>query len=220
MPKPTAARGIAAESHVDRLLNGCVAIERGRFCWHQHHPPIRGGERAESGLPDREVIWNGRAYLLEVKEESGTSCSLGRLIKLPKGVKPDHGVTWQQAEEMDAHTAAGSPCYVVAILEVPAKAPKRRKDGTISDPGRRAATIARIIPWPTWRALMAHAEEQRREVEQWQVAAGRLMVAYGPDCALPPKPEVIASIPAATLATMGHPLASAADLLKALGQPC
>ena len=217
MPKPHAARGIAAEGHVDRLLNGCVAIERGRFCWHQHHPPIRGGVRAKSGLPDREIVRNGRAYFLEVKEKTGESIEIGLL----EGADTDcgGGIRPGQAATMDTLTAAGSPCYVVAILEVPAKAPRKRKDGTISDPGRRAATIARIVPWPTWRALMAHAEEQRREVERWQITAGSLMVAYGPDCALPEKPTVNASIPASALAAMGRPLASAADILKALEQP-
>ena len=211
-----AARGIAGESYLDRLLSQCAASEGGCFHWHEHHPPIRGGTRGESGLPDREVLWKGHAYFLEVKEESGTSCSLGRLIKLPQGVKADHGVSWRQAEEMDLHTAAGGPCYVVAILTVPYKAPRKRKDGTISDPGHAAATIARIVPWPEWRALMATAEEQRRALARWQIDSGRLMVRYGPTCELPPKPVVDASIPAADLAVMGWSLRSAHELLAAL----
>lgn len=210
------ARGAVGESYLDRLLSECHALENGRLWWHEHHPPIRGGTRAESGLPDREVLWNGRAYLLEAKEEEGTSCSLGRLIKLPKGVKPDHGVTWRQAEEMDLHTAAGVPCFVVAILTVPYKAPRKRKDGSISDPGYPGAAIARIVPWPTWRALMERAEEQRRSLARWQIESVRLMVRFGPACELPPKPEVQASIPAAELAVMGYPLRSAHELLAAL----
>ena len=218
--KPPAARGAAAEGHVDRLLSACAVIERGRFCWHQHHPPIRGGTRGESGLPDREVVWHGRAYMLEVKEETGTSAALGCLSRPDDGKRPAHGVTWQQAEEMDRATLAGVPCFVVMVLTVPAKAAKRRKDGTVSDSGQTAATIARIVPWPAWRALMQTAEDQRAAVAQWQRDSGRAMVAHGPTCPLPPKPTVDASIPAADLATMGHPCRNATELLKALGQPC
>ena len=217
MSTPTASRGTGTESRLDRLLKACEVQEGGQFYWHAHHPPIRGGTRGESGLPDREVVWNGRAYLIEAKEETGTSCSLGRLIKLPKGVKPDHGVTWQQAEEMDRHTKAGVPCFVFACLAVPAKpAPKRRQARLQPEPERKAVEVLRIVPWPEWRALMARAEEQREAVARWQMQAGRLMVLHGPTCPLPPKPEVQASIPAADLAAMGWPCRNAAELLAAI----
>ena len=216
MPKPPAARGASAEGHVDRLLSAASVLERGRLHWHQHHPPIRGGQRAESGLSDREVLWNGRAYMLEVKEETGTSAALGCLTKPLDGKRPTHGLTWQQAGELDLHTAAGVPCYVVMILTVPARAPKRRKDGTISDPGCLAATIARIIPWAAWRALMVRAEDQRLALARWQIDSGLLMVRNGPACELPPKPTVDASISAADLATMGHPCRTTAELLAVI----
>ena len=78
----------------------------------------------------------------------------------------------------------------VAILAVPYKAPKKRKDGSISDPGYPGATIARIVPWLTWRALMERAEDQRRALARWQIDSGLLMVKNGPACELPPKPKV------------------------------
>jgi len=53
--------------------------------------------------------------------------------------------------------------------------------------------LCRLVPWPTWRALMAAAEDARRRGET-------------PD----------ASIPAAALATMGHPCQNAGELLTAL----
>ena len=212
--KPAAVRGASAEGHVDRLLSAASVMERGRLHWHQHHPPIRGGQRAESGLPDREVLWNGRAYLLEAKEKTGTSIDLGRIEN--KNTDCGGGIRPTQVEEMDLHTAAGVPCFVVAILTVPAKAPRKRKDGSISDPGYPGATIARIIPWPAWRALMARAEDQRAALARWQIDSGRLMVAGGVNCALPPKPTVDASIPAADLATMGHPCRTAAELLAVI----
>ena len=121
---------------------------------------------------------------------------------------------------MDRLTAAGAPCFVAAVLAVPAKPRKTRKDGSVADPGQAAATIARIVPWPDWRALMALAEDQRAAVAQWQRDSGRAMVAHGPDCPLPPKPTVDASIPAADLAAMGWPCRTAAELLAALRGSC
>ena len=157
--------------------------------------------------------------MLEVKEETGTSAALGCLTRPDDGKRPAHGVTWQQAEEMDRATIAGVPCFVVMVLTVPAKPRKTRKDGSVADPGQTAATIARIIPWATWRALMQAAEDQRAAVAQWQRDSGRAMVRNGPTCPLPPKPTVDASIPAADLAVMGWPCRSAGELLKALEQP-
>jgi hypothetical protein len=158
--------------------------------------------------------------MLEVKEETGTSAALGCLTRPEDGKRPAHGVTWQQAEEMDRATIAGVSCFVVMVLTVPARAPKRRKDGSVADPGQTAATIARVIPWPAWRALMQIAEDQRAAVAQWQRDSGRAMVAHGPDCPLPPKPTVNASISAADLATMGSSCRTAAELLAAIRGSC
>ena len=208
----SSARGSSAEGHVDRLLSAASVMERGRLHWHQHHPPIRGGQRAESGLSDREVLWGGRAYMLEIKEETGTSAALGCLTKPLDGKRPTHGITWQQAVEFDLHTVAVVPCFVAVALSVPAK-PPTKAGGPGS--GREAQTIRRIIPWAAWRALMVRAEDQRESLARWQIESGRLMLRNGPTCPIPPRPEVDASIPAADLAAMGHPLETAADLLAA-----
>ncbi len=206
--------GLTTESHLDRLLRAAEVMEQGRLCWHPHHPATHKGTRLESGLSDRGVCWNGRYSMIEAKEEDGTSASLGRTIGIDRecgnGVKPS------QVREMDRHEKAGVRCYVLISLTVPAKAPKRRKDGTMSDPGYPGATIARIIPWAAWRALMQAAEDQRVALARWQIESGRLMVRLGPTCPLPPKPTVNASISAADLATMGHPCRNAAELLAAI----
>lgn len=215
MSTPTASRGTGTESRLDRLLKACEVMEGGRFCWHAHHPPIRGGTRAKSGLPDREVIWNGRAYLIEAKEKTGTAADLGYLTG--EDTECGGGVRPGQAREMDRHQRAGVQCFVFACLAVPAKpAPKRRQARLQPEPERKAVEVLRIVPWPEWRALMARAEEQREAVARWQMQAGRLMVLHGPTCPLPPKPEVQASIPAADLAAMGWPCRNAAELLAAI----
>ena len=212
--KPPAARGASAEGHVDRLLSAASVMERGRFAWHQLHPPIRGGVRAKSGLPDRAAYHNGQAFMFEVKEKNGTSIEVGLLT----GENTDcgGGIRPGQTTKMDLMTDAGVRCFVVAVLIVAAKAAKRRKDGTVSDPGYPGATIARIIPWATWRALMQAAEDQRQALARWQIESGRLMVRNGHTCALPPKPTVDASISAADLAEMGSPCRTAAELLAAI----
>jgi len=73
------------------------------------------------------------------------------------------------------------------------KASQVRLDGTGAD---MPPVICRLVPWPTWRALMAAAEDARRRGVEPQ-----------------------ASIPAADLAAMGWPCRNAAELLKALEQP-
>ena len=207
--------GVATESHLDRLLRAAEVMEQGRLCWHPHHPATYKGTRLESGLSDRGVCWNGRYTMIEAKEEDGTSASLGRLTGIDRecgnGVKPS------QVREMDRHEKAGVRCFVLISLTVPAKAAPKRKQAAITpDPGRAQETIIRIIPWAAWRALMQAAEDQRLALARWQIDSGRLMVAGGVNCVLPPKPTVDASIPAADLATIGHPCRTAAELLAAI----
>ena len=213
---PPELTGKGWEGQFDRWLDEIVASTPG-FAWHCHEPKMRGPIRVSGGLPDREIILKGRAYFFECKEESGTSLTVGRAIgrddEAGNGIKPT------QYREMDRLTAAGAQCFVAVLLDVPA-AKERKQARLLGPPARKAEQIRRLIRWEDYRPAIDRREAGIAALAQWRVVAGRLMVARGANCELPPKPVVVASIPAADLATMGHPIRNAAELLAAIrGNP-
>ena len=187
MAKPLVGGGKGWEREVEALMRSVI----GGYV-HRHEPRMAGKIRVAGGVPDFEIILDGRAHLVECKHESGPSMDLGRLVGLDRecgsGIKPS------QAREMDAATAAGARCWVAASLELPTttrrKGAQVRLDGTGGD---MPAVVRQLVLWALWRARMAAAEE------------ARLTGA-----------KVEASIPAVELAGLGHPLRTAAELRRAL----
>lgn len=198
LPAPPPMTGTGLETQLERWLSDCERLAGGRLAWHRHEPKMRGKIRVGGGLPDYEAMYSGRVHLIECKHESGSAMDIGRLdgtdLDCGAGVKPS------QARELDRHERAGGVGWILARLELNAttraKLAQMRLDGSGGDP---AAAILRLIPWPTWRGWMARAEDSRKAAT----------------C-----PMVRASIPAAELAGMSYPCRSAAELLKALEQPC
>jgi len=200
-PLPMTGKGwescFGADSKAHRGYLPTLALTtRGQLHWWQNVVTVnRYGGKSETGMPDFGILLDGRLHFVECKHDSGPSAmGLGRLTK-PDGDKlPDHGVAPKQAIWMDLATAAGARCWIAARLEVGAATRAKSAQGRLGAPSAPLPPVlCRLVPWPTWRALMAAAEDARRRGEV-------------PD----------ASIPAAALATMGHPLGSAADLLTAL----
>lgn len=186
MAKPLVGGGKGWEREVSAWLGACGG-------WmHRHEPRMAGKIRVAGGVPDFEIVLDGRAHLVECKHESGPSMDLGRLVGLDRdcgsGIKPS------QAREMDAATRAGARCWVAASLELPTatrrKGAQVRLDGTGGD---LPAVIRRLVPWALWRARMATAEEAR-------LTGG----------------DVQASIPAGELVELGFPLRTAAEFRRAL----
>jgi hypothetical protein len=175
---------------------------RGALHWWQNIVTVnKYGGKSETGMPDFGIVLDGGLHFVECKHDSTASgMMLGRLEASKDAGGEDKltgtGVKPLQAAWMDAATTAGGTCWIAARLEVSTatlrKAAQMRLDGSGAD---LPPIITRLIPWPTWRALMAAAEDARRRGEV-------------PD----------ASIPAADLAGMGWPCRNAGELLKALGQ--
>jgi len=175
----------------------------GRLHWWQNVVTVnKYGGKSETGMPDFGIMYEG-THFIECKHESGAGMVLGRLAATKDAGGEDKwtgtGVKPMQAAWMDAATKAGATCWIAARLEVNAatlrKAAQVRLDGTVAD---MPPVIARLIPWPAWRALMAAAEDCRRR-------------GIDPD----------ASIPAADLAGMGWPIRNAAELMVAIrGASC
>lgn len=193
-----------ADSKAHRgYLPTLALLTRGRLHWWQNVVTVnKYGGKSETGMPDFGILLDGGLHFVECKHESGAGMTLGRLTATKDATGDDlwtgTGVKPLQATWMDLATTAGATCWIAARLEVGATTRAKSAQvrlGAPSDP--LPPVITRLIPWPTWRSLMATAEDARRREEV-------------PD----------ASIPAATLATMGHPLNSASDILKALEQPC
>jgi hypothetical protein len=201
------------EKQVDHWLSE-LATSTPRFHWHPHEPKQNGNIKLASGYPDREIIWEGRAYLIEVKEESGTSLTVGRSVGKDKeagsGVKPS------QYRELDLHLAAGAPCFVAVLLQVPA-ARERKQAQLLGPPARKAESIQRLIPWADYRPWIDRREAAIAAETRWMADTAQRALRGQPT---QPRPEVQASIPAAELAVMGHPLRSAHELLAALRVKC
>lgn len=160
--------------------------------WHRNEPPMRNGFPQPSGIPDYIVIIGGQAHYIECKAHTGTAAPLGTL-DVEAANAP--GIEGRQAAKMDRLTAADARCWVAASVCLPSTT-QQALHGSLARP----SIIRRLIPWPTWRALLAASEATlERPVE-----AGKKARRQG------------ASIPWAELAKLGHPLNSAADLLKAL----
>ena len=184
--------GKGLETTLEAMLSDCERLTGGRLAWHRHEPKMAGKIRVSGGLPDYEAVFDGRIHLIECKHESGSAADIGRLEGTDRdcgaGVKPS------QARMMDRHERAGAACWILVRLEVSAatlrKASQMRLDGTAAD---MPPVICRLVPWPTWRALMAAAEDARRRGQEPQ-----------------------ASIPAADLAGMGWPCRNAAELLATI----
>jgi len=186
MAKHLVGGGKGWEREVSAWLGACGG-------WmHRHEPRMAGKIRVSGGVPDFEIVLNGRAHLVECKHESGPSMDLGRLLGLDRecgsGIKPS------QAREMDAATKAGARCWVAASLDLPTttrrKATQQRLIGTGGD---LPAVIRQLVPWALWRARMAAAEEAR-------LRGG----------------DVQASIPAVELVGLGWPIRTAVELRAAL----
>ena len=201
------------EKQVDHWLSE-LATSTPRFHWHPHEPKQNGNIKLASGYPDREIIWEGRAYLIEVKEESGTSLTVGRSVGKDKeagsGVKPS------QYRELDLHLAAGAPCFVAVLLQAPA-ARERKQAQLLGPPARKAESIQRLIPWADYRPWIDRREAAIAAEERWLRETAQRALRGQPT---QPRPEVQASIPAAKLALMGWPLRSAQELLAALRVKC
>ena len=187
---PMTGKGL--ESLLESLLLGCERLTGGRLAWHRHEPKMAGKIRVSGGLPDYEAVFDGAVHLIECKHESGSAADIGRLEGTDRdcgaGVKPS------QAREMDRHERAGVRCWIAIRLEVNASTLRKSAQGRLDGSGGdMPPVICRLVPWPTWRALMAAAEDCRRRGQEPQ-----------------------ASIPAADLATMGWPCRNAAELLAAI----
>jgi hypothetical protein len=192
--------GKGLESLLESMLSDCERLTGNRLAWHRHEPKMAGKIRVSGGLPDYEAVFDGRTHLIECKHESGSAAALGRLTAAKDATGDDKwtgtGVKPDQAREMDRHERAGVRCWILIRLEVNAATLKRAAQQPLMGAGGDLpAVVCRLVPWPEWRARMAAAEDCRRRGQEPQ-----------------------ASIPAAELALMGHPLRSAGELLKALEQ--
>lgn len=184
-----------------------------RLWWWRNEPETRNGVRLSSGLPDYGCTLDGRPILIECKHTSNKAAvSVGRLVKNPNREAPEEGVSWIQAENMDAATLAGWTCFIAVRLEVNESTRQKAAQATLDGKGGDLPTvILRLIPWQDWRRWMQRAEDARREMEVW-----RARVKNGEKVS-DKAPEIHASIPALTLAEMGFPCRNAWELGAALG---
>lgn len=127
----------------------------------RNEPKMQGGYRVDGGTPDYTALLAGQAHLIECKLETSTAFTLGQLTapttiseKTGKETKEKHGISSTQAESLTNWERHDGHGWIAARLEVPAKAPRIDKKGEVTDPGREAQMIQRLVPWSDWRRLL------------------------------------------------------------------
>ena len=127
----------------------------------RNEPEMRGGYRVDGGTPDYTALLAGQAHLIECKLETSTAFTLGQLttpttisLETGKQTKEKHGISSTQAESLTVWERNGGHGWIAARLEVPAKAPRINKKGEVTDPGREAQVIQRLVAWSDWRRLL------------------------------------------------------------------
>lgn len=142
------------ETQCARWFQALEASTAGLLSHHRHSPPMRGKIRLPSGLADYEVMYGGKGSYIECKLETGASLSLGAIDSAIRDDEVGAGVKPSQGREFDRFLKSGGHGWIAARLEVPAKAPRINKKGEVTDPGREAQMIQRLVAWPDWRRLL------------------------------------------------------------------
>lgn len=175
----------------EHIVAGWLRLSGGWDC--RFEPKMQNGFRMDGGNPDFGVYFTGQLHLIECKEESESSMRLAKSTN-SKGKLSGSGISPAQAAEMDRATSRGVRCWVAARLELPAATIRRLAQQHIEGKGGDVPDVVqRLVPWEEWRRRMT-------------IAAGQRLRGV----------EADASIPAVELAGLGHPLRSAAELLRAL----